>query len=489
MNSSSPNHNPFLREIDPILCMQGEDLHQKLRSSPLSGIDTKSLGLHARYDLLDRMRLELFVPNSTALDATSRLYRMIRKGYLSRNPTTAEYRRRLMLLSRFAGREMQNLPWLPAFALGMREIGITGLGKTYEVRAALAQLPPYVEHGRSDAADWTHFFQVPYLYIGMSFDGSIGGLLLQILVALDNVIFTDYSQQKRLTSLSNEKLAVQVAIILANHAVGALVIDELQSSNFSDGIRGHLARMFFLRMLNFGIPLLLIGNPMGMCFLDSFSQDIRRLSSCGTIDLHPIEPDHPNFTEILAPAFWRYNVMPEPPDFEDKDGAILFKYCGGIRDFAVRVIESAQRIALELEEKRIGIKHLDMAFSGPDFSEDERTIIKAFCEKDALALMQFEDIPWETYFKKWNPDEDAGEAPAVPTTESKKPSGPAAIGPTAAKKTAKTLIAKRTKKKNQQDNIDAIKRNLQTDDLRGEGIQKHLVSSLADAIAEQHKQR
>lgn len=175
--------NPFLEHLESTIT--DPKLEARLRCSPLDGVDVKNLGKEARYDLLDRMQQEFFVPTLTSIDATSRLYRMVRKGYLPRDPCKVEARILSMTISRMAGAEMRNLPWLPNFAHGMRITGITGLGKTYEIRRAIAQLPPRIEHGRSEAADWTHFYQAPYLYVGMSHDGSLGGLLLQILVALD----------------------------------------------------------------------------------------------------------------------------------------------------------------------------------------------------------------------------------------------------------------------------------------------------------------
>ncbi|MTV37532.1 ATP-binding protein [Duganella radicis] len=500
----SARNNPFLAPIDSILTDQ--NLHQRLSSSPLKGLDMASISKQARYDLLAVMAQEFFVPSLTSADSTSRLYSLIRKGYIPRDPTEISARKRAITISRFAGAELRNLPWLPGFAAGMKFDGITGLGKTYEIRRAIDQFLPRIEHGRSEAADWTHFYQIPVLYVGMSHDGSIGGLLYQILVAIDVALDTDYSTQRRLTSLANEKLAVQVGILLSLHAVGVLIIDEIQATNFSDGARGTVARTFFLRMLNFGIPIVLIGNPMGMRFINHFSQDLRRFSSGGSIQMHPFEKDDKNYRNILAPAFWGYNIMPEPPGVADPDGSILFEYCGGIRDFAGRVIASAQRIALDTEERRITRDHLDLAFNGPDFDEGERTIIRAFCNKDALALQDFEDIPWEDYYKRWNksePRESSGDssssaAPSsdqkkktstkntLPTTSASAEGAPPFVSPqqgaTHAESTAKRMIAKRARENNKEQKAKKIIAGLEAADMRSEGVKRLLVKDLAEVI-------
>lgn len=89
---------------------------------------------------------------------------------------------------------------------------------------------------RTRALGWSHLVQILWLYVGMSHDGSLGGLLLSILCAIDEATgCTSYSQSRSLIGLSNEKLAVRIGIILRNHGVGVLVIDEIQGRNFSGG--------------------------------------------------------------------------------------------------------------------------------------------------------------------------------------------------------------------------------------------------------------
>jgi hypothetical protein len=486
ISRSVPCDNPFLEELDSILT--DPKLKRRLRSSPLDGINVRDLSTCRRHDLLDQMQGELFVPSLTSLDCTSRLFRMIRKGYISRNPTLAENKRTSMVISRMAGQEIQRIPWLPNFALGMRLIGITGVGKTYELRRALQQLTPCIEHGKNQTADWTHYYQAPALYVGMSHDGSLGGLLLNILVALDAAIYTDYSSDRKITKLSNEKLAVHVGIILANHAVGVLIIDEIQHENFSDGVRGDLARTFFLRLLNFGIPMVLVGNPLGMQFLNFHSQDLRRLSSCGTIDMQPFEVDDTNYVNYLAPAFWNYNVLPEPPELDGQELELMYKYSGGIRDFACRIVIGAQRIALEAGHSHLTKIHLEQAFEGPDFSNEERLIIRSFVNKDALSLCQFKDIPWEDYANAWGnsqhredavPSDAAPETTTPPSEASEKKTKPR----TYPQRTAENIARTRTKRQKQQAKIEKVQATLDAADMRLSGIKEVLIDGLEAACA------
>lgn len=475
--ASAAHDNPFLEPLEPYLSDDG--LERRLSNWPLTGVDVKNLSMQERHDLLDRLQDQMFEPTLSAIDTTTRLYRMIRRGYTARNPASILYRQKTMSLARWAGNELNQLPWLPSYAKGIRISGITGLGKTYEVLRALTRIPPRIVHGKSHSADWNHMVQAPWLYVAMSHDGSLGGLLLQILTALDTAIGTNYARDRGITGLSNEKLAVHVGIILTNHGVGVLVIDELQGRNFAGGARGGLAATFFLRLLNFGIPLVLMGNPFGMDALDAFSQDMRRVGSGGSIEMHPLESYEDDFTDTLAPALWRYNVMPEPSPIHDEDGAILFKYCGGIRDYAARIRACSQRLALDEESPFVTEVHMEQAFNGPDFSTKERDLIAGFRDKNPILLQQFDDIPWRRYALRWGrhaaPTDESATAspePAQPAAAPAKPRKPAS------QKAKEAALSNRTRKANRKAENAAERANLDPEDMRKQGLQNHLISGL-----------
>lgn len=200
--------NPFVRHLDA--CLSDNDLAERLTYFPLQGFDIWALSTEARLDILDRMQLEMFEPTTTSLQIATCLFRLIRRGYLPRNPEHPDVRRKTMAVASFSGQEISKLPWFPTYALGMRVSGETGTGKSYEVSRALNLLPSGIVHERNDKAGWTHLVQVVWLYVPMSHDGSLGGLLLNILCALDAVAGTEYAATKSLIRLSNEKLAVRI---------------------------------------------------------------------------------------------------------------------------------------------------------------------------------------------------------------------------------------------------------------------------------------
>lgn len=484
--------NPFIASLEEYLST--DNLAERLAFSPLDGVDITNIGGQARLDLLDRLQEEYFEPMLTSLEITTRLYRVIRKGYLNRDPTKPSSRKMTMELAGYSGQELSTLPWFASYAKGMTIIGVTGLGKSYEVKRALQLLPQCVDHGRSQAAGWTGLKQVTWLYVAMSHDGSLGGLLLQILYALDDVIGTQYSQDKAFTKASNEKLAVRLGIIFRNHGLGALIIDEIQSRNFEGHGRGGFAATFFLRLLNFGIPVVLMGNPLGIRALYSYSQDVRRIGSGGTIHLHPLQEEDFDWKDCLAPALWGQNLMPDPSPIDDPDGKLLFMYSGGIRDYACRIVIASQRLALDLGARHVTEEHMRLAFIGSDFSDKERNLIAGFCDKNPILLQQFEDIPWEEYAVRWGlysetqsftdiPHSAKNSAAMFGDDASGKPATPGKVKPVP-QKDLEQIKRMRTRKVNTASKKTALRESLNSSDMRADGLQEFLISGLEKVLSD-----
>lgn len=472
--------NPFLAAVVPYLPV--ENLPERLAFSPLTGVDIRSLSIDDRLDLLDRLQEEYFEPTSSSLDIASRLFRLIRRGYAHRDPTQPSVRKMTMEIAGYRGQELSRLPWFSTYAKCMTVMGITGLGKSYEVDRALSLIPQCIEHGPCKAAGWAKMKQVVWLKVAMSHDGSLGGFLLQILTELDMVLGTEYSQDSGLKRLSNEKLSVLIGIIFRNHGVGVLVVDELQKRNFEGGGHGNFTVTFFLRLLNFGVPTVLIGNPFGFEALQTYSQDVRRIGTGGTIHVHPLNRNDFDWVKCLVPALSKLSVMNEPHHIENLE-ELLFRYSGGIRDYAIRVLFAAQRIAIELDCHFINEQHLVQAFFGSDLGDKDRDTINGFVNKDPSLLMQYEDIPWKEYEREWAKSKRDAK-PDVSESHSEKVATPANdINPSATEKPvsakdAENMRRQRTRKTNESIKKQGIKKTLSPEDMRSEGLREHLIEGI-----------
>lgn len=488
-------HDTDHKQMNPLIgsiasALNTDDIESRIRRSPLDGIDDVSaLSTENRRDLLDKMQEYLFEPTTMTLHLCTRLFRMIKRGYMSRDPRLLAVRKQSLGISNYGGSQISDLPWLDSYAKCMRVDGETGTGKTHEVRNALRIIPNPIIHQESRECGWAHFVQITWLYVSMSHDGSLGGLLLNVLTSIDQTIGTKYSYQPSLSRMSNEKLAVHVGIILRNHAVGVLVFDEIQERNFT-GAHGELAALFFLRLLNFGIPLLLMGNPRGLAALDQFSQDVRRTGSAGSINFEPHDIGDFDWTNCIAPRLWKYYVLPDAMTFSDPEGSILFRYSGGIRDYASRIIIAAQHLALDLGDTALTEEHLEMVYRGSDYLDKDRDMIEGFAQRDPMRLMHFKDVRVQHFRRKW---EEMRHAPVdaylhesgarSPAPSSQEPSDPCMSAPSKPVRTrhkVEMATAKgiATRRNNEITKRTGVRDSCDKGDMRNGGLQDFLIAGL-----------
>ena len=129
-------------------------------------------------------------------------------------------------------------------------------------------------------------------------------------------------------------------------AYGALVLDEGQQDNFDECAWQREFVLFFLAVMNFGIPILLCGHPSAFTSLLVVGQVMRRFSDIGHFHLHRVaDGSDATWSKAYVPGVMRFLLC---ETIEDRERIIQCSHeeTGGGRGlFAARWLE-AQRIAL-----------------------------------------------------------------------------------------------------------------------------------------------
>lgn len=109
-------------------------------------------------------------------------------------------------------------------------LGVPGCGKTATVRRCLSTMPQVIEHMEYQGQP-LYCKQVLWLHVECPSDCSVKTLGFSVMAALDRAIGSKYLQSTQgLRSASASAIAVQTKILLTNHHVGLLVIDEIQNA-------------------------------------------------------------------------------------------------------------------------------------------------------------------------------------------------------------------------------------------------------------------
>ncbi|CAB3780341.1 ATP-binding protein [Paraburkholderia fynbosensis] len=390
--------NPLLAALPPAVCY--EDLPALLAHEPLSSISLEGLPLQRRAEYLSKIGSH-FVPTSAAIDIADAVLTAIRSGYEDRDPSSRAFKQERYNVGAWSAQDGVLIRSASVRnARGITIKGMTGVGKSTIVARTLSLLPQVIDHGFNEQCGWAAQKQLVWLRVDMTSDGSRLGFLMQIYREVDAALGTNYFAQYASKKMTVETHMVAVSKILFNCFCGVLVIEEIQFRNFGTAAARDLMLLFFLRLANLGVPIVLIGNPQGFDGFDVFSQDVRRMSSGGSFELWPAESQSDvDWGEFVVPGMLRFTVLPRPPNVEHAS-ALLFDCTGGVLDFLAKVLTQAQLLAIRMGRDQITGSEIVAAYHSPVL-RPLHSLIRGLVERKVDQLRSFEDVPVELLAEWW----------------------------------------------------------------------------------------
>lgn len=476
--------NPLLKHIPQFADLK--HLARSLSVDPLRGLDMRGLDVLQRGELLATPEFT-FEPTAQSLQAAVTLLNMIRGSYRARSPLQADTRRRVWDLLDAGSRGERRLPPL---AIGQHSAlvvkGVTGTGKTALVHALRTLLPETIEHGPCAEAGWTSLRQLVHLYTSMSHDGSRAGFLTGILVEMDRALGTDYAETLGRRYRSVENLAVRTVAQLHAHYTGIVFVDEGQLTNLVEARQAQLMQLFLLSIINAGIPLVLIGNPLAFGWTARFSQDTRRLYTRPPVFLHPVGAVDSGGADSDWRSVWqgisRFWVLRDSVADPAACSATLRRCSGGIPGLAMTLWRAAQQSALERERESVTPASIQAAYEDPGF-DPLRELADGFAARNPLLLARFTDVPHALYGRAWGRPLGEGGGPAA--TSARRSSGAdkpkAASNPRSPRSEAAKFTAQRTREAAKERAREEMQSSLAPEDMRAQGVSQSLIAGL-DAL-------
>ena len=226
-------------------------------------------------------------PTPNLIRLHQRVLEVIATGYQERNPLNhAEAARVVHMLQTRRTEEIRAVVESSpgANAPSIMVMGASGMGKTFGLKYVLKLLPTAVRHLDYHGHVMNHV-QVPHLYVQCPPTGTLKALLLNILLQLDLRLGTRYFHKWLFSNFSTDVLLVNVGLILYNHGLGAIVMDELQHLKVRGYAETEMLLNFFVSLMNFlQIPLISVGTYAALDLLSQTMRDARRLCASGTLD-------------------------------------------------------------------------------------------------------------------------------------------------------------------------------------------------------------
>lgn len=346
--------NPLIEALPPILTK--EEVIENIAYYPNYYEKERQLEPHLRVHIIQRI-FQYFQPLAHHIDLENRISRMIRQGYMGRNPIKPQYTKML-----HRGNErikegninyMNNVNY-PSTAAGFTLVGPSGMGKSTAVNRILSTIPQVIVHSNYKGVDM-NLVQINYLKIDCPHDGSIKSLCVNFFIKIDNLLGTNYYQKFGKSRLSVSTMLPAMAQIAASKNLGLLIIDEIQHLSSAKSQGSTRMMNFFVTMINMvNVPIMLIGTNSCMPVLQGSFREARRGSGQGDMVWERMKKDIS--WDLLIEGLWEYQWTRKECELTEEINEALYDESQGVMDIAVKLYFLAQIRAIVTGKEEINAR-------------------------------------------------------------------------------------------------------------------------------------
>lgn len=358
--------------------------------------------IHATGDLED----QFFQPLPHHLELQLKISRMIRRGYVMRNPATPGFFPQMQKTIDSAPSFVEPIRLCRPKALGFNLIGPSGIGKSYSLESMLFLFPQVIRHRLYKGSRFTHL-QLGWLKLDCPYDGLLSGLAPNFFEAVDDVLGTSYTKiYMKSRQIRIDALLRGMARVAAIHFLGALVIDEIQVLRAMRSENSEKMLNFFVNLVNtIGVPVLLVGTDKARQLFESKPRQARRGTGQGSEVWYLMRND--GTWQVFLNALFKYQYVQQPVELSTELRDVLFDETQGITDLVVKLYVQSQIRAI-----RTGHETLTPAIVRSvalDSFQMLRPVIVALKRGDKRALAELEDIYpfWREEYARRSQQEEA----------------------------------------------------------------------------------
>lgn len=387
-------NNALIEALPPILT--DENTFYAIENSPIYSENERNKNalsrLHAIYRLEDYV-----LPLPKYFEIENKISISIRRGYVHKKILSINHKNGLRMTSQLINStekdiknykdviitSYSNSPQSAGFSI----IGMSGAGKSTAVDNILATYPQSIVH--TECEDGICLFkQVPWLKIDCSYNGNIKGLCQKFFANVDKALGTNYLQKFGRISFSIDKMIIGIAHVAQIHALGLLVIDEIQHLRCSKQ-EDETALNFFVSMMNeVKLPILYVGTYKAIEKLSKDFRHARRSTGIGIVELSNMKND--DTWNMFIEDLWQYQWVKNKKKLTQEIKDLMYFHTMGITDRVVKLFMAVQAEAIKSETEEIIVKLIEKV-SNEKFALTKKMIDGLRTENKAV-LIEYEDL-------------------------------------------------------------------------------------------------
>ena len=385
------NDNPFIEALPPIL--EPKSVIEALRSRVDIVYSDKRASPTKRSHLLVGLMNNFFQPIIRHVQLESKLSIMLREGYVGRNLKSGNLAQYLQEgYKRVKDGETKSFQYgsLESTASSLAFIGCSGSGKTTTVNRILTTYPQCIYHEKHN------FNQIVYLKIDCPHDGSLKSLCLHFFRAIDNVLNTNYENRYGQKRHSIETLMNLMGQLSNHHAIGLLIIDEIQHLSISKSGGDEKMLNFFVTLVNtINLPVVMIGTPKARFLFERDFRSARRAAGMGSVFWEQMKQDssenNSNEWQSFTNMLWKYQWLKEgDTELTHEIRNVWYELSQGILDIVVKIFVLAQFRAIESCIEKITVTVLRKTYQ--DDLKPIHPMIRALQSGVANRIAEYSDL-------------------------------------------------------------------------------------------------
>jgi len=386
-NDPMYRHNAYIEALPPLF--DDEKAASLMEREPSYNEQERLLSDMQRLHAVQRISDCIF-PLPEYLLLMQKFQRMIRDGYMARNPLSKEWVKQINIA--FPSLDWDNgyegyIPPIRLTAAGFNVVGASGVGKSTLVESILFVFPQVIIHHKYNDEPFEQK-QLVWLKLDCPFDGSLKGLCMSFFHAIDQVLGTSYASRFS-NRMTVDSLIPIMAKLAGNLGLGVLVIDEIQ--RLLDSSSGGAQKMlnFFVQLTNtIGVPVVMVGTYKAFRLFNKEFASARRGAGQGDTIMGNMA--HDEYWDYFLEKIWRYQFTNTLTLLTPKLNWALYEESQGIADIAIKLYMFAQWQLIGSGDERLtpelfsDVASANLNAAGP--------MLAAMRTKDFDALGKIEDM-------------------------------------------------------------------------------------------------
>lgn len=363
--------------------------------------DERSLSDNVRIEVVRNIK-RFVLPLENFVRVALEVPILIREGYKARNPMNNDYLQRIDLLRREAKNHytsfFKNISEinsnLRSTADSFTVLGISGMGKSTAVELALLTQPQIIIHATYNGEPCPVREQI--LWVKLECPSTRKALCREFFSAIDNILNykgreeqPNYYAKFVVGGRSTDDLIDSLKVVVSNHAIGVLVIDEIQHL-LNEGNDKDKILNFLVQLENkVGIPIILIGTPKANPIISKELMMGRRACGEGSIIWDRMMRNQEEWNFFIG-ILWKYQYTKRFIPLDDNLNDTMYKYSQGITAIAVNLFRLAQERAILSRSEWLNVSIIrDVAMKELSLV---RPMVEAFELGDKVSIRKYSDM-------------------------------------------------------------------------------------------------